>query len=772
MVALVAATLALTTRADPADAMAPDARHDVIVGGAPITSLSSAPLTLNPTFSPAVHDYTLRCATGTNSVTFTLGSNAGDLQVGRQRGASVGVTMDLVENDAAVIRAPSATTPGSIEEYWIRCLPQDFPVMNVTRPGTVPAGYYLTGTLSPATNGTPSGMYAMVLDTNGTPVWYQRAPGQAINVNVPQPGTIAWVPSLGPGFGTIADGAFRLYDVATQTSDSFRPPVGPLDPHEFLTLPNGNRMVFTTPLLAGVDLSSLGPAFTGVTNLVDCVVSEVDPAGQTTWTWRMSDHVDITEALTTPHLAGVATVNGVPAGDLFHCNSIDADPSTGNVLLSARHLNAVMLVNRASGQIVWKLGGTPANHDGAPSLTITGDSAAPFSGQHDARFRPNGDVSLFDDRTGGTGAARGVEYAIDTTAGTATLTWQYASPDGVISNATGSFRRSADGTDNVIGWGFHPGSGFTEVDASGQVLMNQTFPNGEMNYRTIKVAPDALDLGAMRRSAGAADATPGWDSLGGIITTAPAAVSWAPGRTDVFARGTDGALYHRFSIAGTWSIWESLGGGLNDAPAVTSAGPGRLDVVVRGTDDGLWRKSYANGAWSNWSSLGGIATSAPAVAAADVNHLAVFVRGTDGALWQGSIVGGRFTGWVTGGGVLTSAPAAASWGPGRYDVFVRGTDSAMYHRFVDGGAWSGWEYLGGVLNGAPAVAAPASGVLDVVVRGTANGLYRRAYWVQGWGAFTGVGVIANSDPAVSSSQPGVADIFAGNSDGTLGHRVP
>ena len=38
----------------------------------------------------------------------------------------------------------------------------------------------------------------------------------------------------------------------------------------------------------------------------------------------------------------------------------------------------------------------------------------------------------------------------------------------------------------------------------------------------------------------------GWESLGGKLTSGPAAASWSEGRLDVFARGTDNALWHRW----------------------------------------------------------------------------------------------------------------------------------------------------------------------------------------------------------------------------------
>ena len=50
-----------------------------------------------------------------------------------------------------------------------------------------------------------------------------------------------------------------------------------------------------------------------------------------------------------------------------------------------------------------------------------------------------------------------------------------------------------------------------------------------------------------------------WESLGGSLTSSPAAVSWDAGRIDVFARGSDGSLAHLW-FSGGWHSWESLGG--------------------------------------------------------------------------------------------------------------------------------------------------------------------------------------------------------------------
>ena len=165
------------------------------------------------------------------------------------------------------------------------------------------------------------------------------------------------------------------------------------------------------------------------------------------------------------------------------------------MLLSTRHADAVYRIKRSTGAIVWKLGGNSIVGDRERHLTVRNDPEQTFHAQHDARFQPGNDISLFDNHTWYLGAARGVEYHIDTRAGTGTLVWQYPSPDGGHSAATGGFRRYQNGNDNLITWGIQPNSLFTEVDAAGNVLLNVTFPNGDAAYRTIKSAAERVRRG-------------------------------------------------------------------------------------------------------------------------------------------------------------------------------------------------------------------------------------------------------------------------------------
>jgi Repeat of unknown function (DUF346) len=257
----------------------------------------------------------------------------------------------------------------------------------------------------------------------------------------------------------------------------------------------------------------------------------------------------------------------------------------------------------------------------------------------------------------------------------------------------------------------------------------------------------------------------GWESLGGVLTSAPAVSSWAPGRLDTFVAGTDSAMWHKW-FQGGWSGWESLGGVLTSEPAAVSWGNGRIDVFVRGTDSALWHKWFQGG-WSGWESLGGVLTSGPAACSWAPGRLDVFVRGTDGALWHKWFQGG-WSGWESLGGVLSSSPAAVSWSNGRIDVFAAGTDSALWHKWFQGG-WSGWESLGGILTSSPAVSSWAPGRLDVFVAGTDSAMWHK--WFQGgWSGWESLGGVLTSAPGAVSWGPNRIDTFVAGTDSAMWHK--
>ena len=262
--------------------------------------------------------------------------------------------------------------------------------------------------------------------------------------------------------------------------------------------------------------------------------------------------------------------------------------------------------------------------------------------------------------------------------------------------------------------------------------------------------------------------TTSWNRLGGALTSAPDASSWGTARTDVFARGTDGALWQDTWNGSAWSSWASLGGFITADPSAVSMGPNRIDVFARGTDKGLWHRWWDGVRWSGWQSLGGGLTSGPDAASMSSNRLDVFARGNDNGLWHAWWDGIRWNGWQALGGVLTSDPSVVA-GPGRLDIFGRGTDRGLWHISWDSTAgWSQWQSLGGLLlSGPDASSCAAGGHIDVFAVGGDSAMYRLGYTF-GWGNWQRMGGVWTSDPsAVCAVGTTSVNLFARAPDNSL-----
>lgn len=299
-----------------------------------------------------------------------------------------------------------------------------------------------------------------------------------------------------------------------------------------------------------------------------------------------------------------------------------------------------------------------------------------------------------------------------------------------------------------------------DSDQSGEVLINEAY--GYANDSRTRHSGDAPTYADKPSGCGAQM------SLGQRLPPdALDVAAWGPNRLDVFVRGTDAAMHHKWWDGARWSGWEPQYGGLRSAPEVVAWGANRLDVFVVGTDDGMYHKWWDGSRWSEWENHGGKLTSPPEVVAWASGRLDVFARGTDGALWH-KWFDGAWHPWESLGGQLASAPRVVSWGPGRLDIFVRGTDGALWHRWFDG-AWGGWESLGGQITGQPAAVSWAPGRLDIFARGTDRALWHQ--WFQGsWGSWESLGGELISAPNACAWGPGRLDILALGTDRAVWHR--
>jgi hypothetical protein len=87
-----------------------------------------------------------------------------------------------------------------------------------------------------------------------------------------------------------------------------------------------------------------------------------------------------------------------------------------------------------------------------------------------------------------------------------------------------------------------------------------------------------------------------------VFSGDPAVGQNADGRLEVFVRGNDRALYHRWQVApgGAWSGWAALNGASTSDISVARNTDGRLELFTLGMDKALWHRwqTAPSGGWN------------------------------------------------------------------------------------------------------------------------------------------------------------------------------
>ncbi len=209
-------------------------------------------------------------------------------------------------------------------------------------------------------------------------------------------------------------------------------------PHE---MPNGHFLAFTA------NARQIDDYYTSLTDpdaprrptmVMGDTVVEYTRSGEVVWSWNAFDHLD-------PYRVGYNTLDvywhtrGFPHhADWTHCNGLSYDERDDSVMISARHQDAMLKVDRETGQIKWILG----EHTDWPErlqpklLQPVGDLRWPYH-QHNPRLSHRGTVVAFDNGCYGARPprpvlpleqtfSRGVEFEVDEAAMTVRQAWASA----------------------------------------------------------------------------------------------------------------------------------------------------------------------------------------------------------------------------------------------------------------------------------------------------------------------------------------------------------
>lgn len=440
---------------------------------------------LYPAFDPAETRYVSRC-----------GRRAVPIQVDAGDGTRVAIGSAKPRTGSIQVDSPAppgedftiaAIGDGDRRTYEVRCLPADFPRWRFQSLRPMRRGLFVVS-FRPSRDARP---WVIVFDHDGAPRWWYSPATRALWAQILSDGTVSWARSFGDGYGLDPRMAHEVHSLSGELIRVVRTKGEIVDGHEFLELRNGNVLVDTYAPGARVDLSRFGGPRKA--SAVFAEIQEIGPDGQVVWRWNSRSRIGLDETgrwwrnvLSNPkrRLANTATFDPV------HINSIEPR-GPDEVVISARHTDAIYGIERSSGEIVWKLGGTPTAH----SLRIVGDPAAKlFGGQHDARVDEDGTLSVYDNGKDRPRRPRVVSYRLDPARGTATYLGQLNDPLVTISHCCGS-ARPLEGGGWLVSWGDNPLVTGFDRDRRAAFRLGLPVPS----FRAVPVPAGATTVAALDR---------------------------------------------------------------------------------------------------------------------------------------------------------------------------------------------------------------------------------------------------------------------------------
>ncbi len=379
------------------------------------------------------------------------------------------------ERDPSTRRAEQSHVP----------LPADFPSWRFESLHAAPPGLFVVTFSDPA----DKRPWVIVFDDEGAPRWWYNPDTRALWGQVIADGDLVWARSFGDGYGLDPRMAHEVRSESGKLVRLVSTKGSIVDGHEYRELPNGN-VLLDTYVPETADLRRFGGPKRAA--IASAEVQEVDPAGKVLWRWNSRGQIGLRETgrwwrsvLSNPRRRLHREIF-----DPVHINSIEPRGG-GEVVISTRHTDAVYGIDRESGEINWKLGGTPTGK----SLRVTGDPATKLlGGQHDARIDRRGRLTIYDNGKDRPRRPRVVFYRLDLEHGRAVYRGQLNDPEVRRSHCCGSARETSDGG-WLVSWGDNPL--VTRFDAEGKIDFRLHLPAS--TFRAVPVPPGATSVAQLQR---------------------------------------------------------------------------------------------------------------------------------------------------------------------------------------------------------------------------------------------------------------------------------
>jgi hypothetical protein len=428
-----------------------------------LTSLSLSIGELVPSFDAAMTDYTLTANGSFVPIDVSAAASAGTTVLVNGNAAT---TVQLAPREDLVVTAVAAG--GGTRRYTIHYLPPTFPS-------------YQVATLDAAKVGTenvlltPDNRWLLVTNRAGDPLYYRAlAPLQVTDFKPQRASGVNAAYSFETTDGNIHLLDDHLRELKTMTLLPNRDHAGlPADIHDFLVLGEEHYMVEAYVRISE-DMAAFDDEWQDDAPVIAAVVQEVDH-GSVVFEWWSTD---------VPSLYSDSTdMNAFTASadsDYVHLNSLAIDPVDGALIVSLRHADEVLKIDRTTGKTLWTLGGK------SDDFSLTTDQR--FSHQHHASRLSDGTVLLFDNPT------RVLTFALDEAEKKVTSFNVLATRDAAWTDSTymGSVYRM-DPTRYLIGWGGRTdtsklGASVSEI-VDGAAVWSLTFDsNAVFSYRAHPLA--------------------------------------------------------------------------------------------------------------------------------------------------------------------------------------------------------------------------------------------------------------------------------------------
>jgi hypothetical protein len=252
-------------------------------------------------------------------------------------------------------------------------------------------------------------MYSIAVDADGNVVWYLE------DLGVTEREADREVKPLGNGdFLLLKQGAVRVVDLAGNILVDIDGRDLDLHlHHDLVPLPDGGYLG-----IAADDREMYIDGVGSVSVRGDSVL-QLDSDGGLLWQWSAFDHLDTTRF---PGPLSLGQTMDHQAVDWTHANGIQYNEWDDTILLSLRHQSQIILIDHATGDLLWTLG-----EDGDFELT----SGEWFYNQHAPELLEDGRILIYDNGnerpTEEPRHSRGVIYQLDYDSMTANQVWEFHS---------------------------------------------------------------------------------------------------------------------------------------------------------------------------------------------------------------------------------------------------------------------------------------------------------------------------------------------------------